>query len=222
MASFAVDAEGQRIKTDILVSGYIRHNINQYGIQIPDELIGLFFLLWFIDVCDNWDELSCHQTLVDIDGACVQLNENYEYGKDNIWGCTIYGSHVVREEVFKWCLEFKTAIHWICIGIIVDKKEEIEKNKHSNEYGIDIGCGCFWFNSNGWLQYDDKKDYDYSSIFVEEGTMIEMTLDMNNQTIQYKINDTECKTVKIDSLSKQMGYRLAVTLTQKDNEIQLL
>ena len=49
-----------------------------------------------------------------------------------------------------------------------------------------------------------------------------MTLDLDEQTIKYKINDTDYKAVKMESLSKDIEYRLAVTLADKGNEIELL
>ena len=73
MESFTVDSHGKRIKTDILVCGYVRDMMNEYKLEIPDEIIGLCFLFWFIKVCDQWDESLCDTELTDIDGSCCKL-----------------------------------------------------------------------------------------------------------------------------------------------------
>ena len=151
MPSFSVDSTGQRIRTDILVTGYARDVMNKFQIAIPDEIIGLCFLFWFITISDEFDESLSNSQWVDIDGSCAKLNDNYECGRRGIWCCTVFGSQIVKSGVFKWCLKFKTEINWSCIGIVIDKKEELEKNKHNNDYGRHAGSGCFWFGSNGWL-----------------------------------------------------------------------
>ena len=222
MTSFSVDSSGQRIKTDILVSGYVRDVMNHHKIEIPDEIVGLCFLFWLITVCDEWDKSLCHNEWVDIDGSCVTITDKYKYGRTDVWCYTLFGGQVVESGVFKWCLKFNTEIEWICVGIIIDDKEVIEKNKVScNDYGRVQGHGCFLFPPDGGLRYRGLWD-DYCDEFdVKRDTMIEMTLDMDEHTIQYTVNDTDHKVVKIESLSGHR-YRLAITVDDKGDSMELL
>ena len=218
MASSLVGLDGQRIKTDILVSGFIRDVMNEHIIEIPDEIIGLCFLFWFIDVCDEWDISLCDKKWVDINDSSFKLIESR--------CCTLFGKHIVEAgSVFTWYLKLKSKIDWGCIGIIINKKEEIDKNKNFNDYGRDVGCGCFLFITGGKAQallYDQGIDQDYL-VPVDKGTIIEITLDMDQRSIHYKINDKEFeKTTKIESLSTEFGYRLAVTFSKKGYEIELI
>ena len=213
MALFAVDSNGQRIKTDILVCGYVRNIMDEYKIEIPDEIIGLCFLFWFIQVCDEWDEALYDEERIEIDGLC---------GKWHGYA-SLFGSKIVESGTFKWSLKLKSQITWGCIGIIKNDKSIIEESKWSNNYGFIEGCGCFLFfcneRSNGALWIDDIKNQDYCrNLCCDPGTIIEMTLNMDKKTIKYKVGDVECKAVGLESLSEQIGYRLAVTIVKEGDE----
>ena len=116
MTSF--DSNGKRIKTDILVFGYIRNVMNEYRIEIPDEIIRVCFLFWFMNVCDEWDKSLCHSQYVDIDESCAKLNDGYKSRGFLDWCCTLFGSQSVKNGVFKWHVQFNSSIEWICIGLL--------------------------------------------------------------------------------------------------------
>ena len=86
MASFPVDANGQRIKTDILVAGFIKDAMSEHKLEIPDEIIGLCFLFCFIKVCDQWDRSLCHET-IEIDGECATISDQFNY---DLGCCTLF------------------------------------------------------------------------------------------------------------------------------------
>lgn len=228
MASF--DSNGERIKTDILVFGYIRNVMNECKIEIPDEIVRVCFLFWFMNVCDQWDKALCHHGYVDIDESCAKLNDEYKNSEftSTDWCCTLFGTQSVRNGVFKWHVQFNANIGWICIGIIKDTQDAINANKTNNEYGKRAGDGCFLYlfhsNNHGYLYYDDQIDWNYCDSIEEanEGTIIEITLDIDNHTIKYKLNKKEYKAVQIKSLSAENGYRLAVTLVDTGCTIELL
>lgn len=71
-----MDADGKRIKTDILCRRYIHESLDRYNIVIPDEIIGVIFMFWLIDICDEWDQSLCHK-LVDIDGAVFKIKQGF-------------------------------------------------------------------------------------------------------------------------------------------------
>lgn len=51
-----VDSEGNIITTDILISGYV-HNVNKkLDLSIPDDIVGIVFMFWFIDYCNVYSE----------------------------------------------------------------------------------------------------------------------------------------------------------------------
>ena len=51
MAAPSVDSNGDRIKSDILVSGYVNELMREDKIQVPDAIVTMIFMFWFIDVC---------------------------------------------------------------------------------------------------------------------------------------------------------------------------
>ena len=223
MACVSVDSNGRRIKTDILVMGYIRDIMDQNKLDIPDEIIALCFLFWFINVCDEWDKTLCHEEYVDIEGSCARINTEIEITGASV---TMFGAQTVESGIFKWRLKLNTKMDWGCIGIIKDEKSYIEQNHTNNDYGRGIGCGCFLFickgGGNGALFHSNQLDLKYSDPCRDEGTVFEMTLNMDQYSIQYKVNDKEYESVNIDSLSNHR-YRLAVTLSKTDDDgIELL
>ena len=57
MSTFQVNSKGNRIKTDILIAGYLRQDIeDSLKMLIPSEIKALCFVYWFIKICDEWDE----------------------------------------------------------------------------------------------------------------------------------------------------------------------
>ena len=53
MATFTVDAEGNRIQTDILVAGWIRECAKTNKLEIPNDITNTCFVFWFIKVCEE-------------------------------------------------------------------------------------------------------------------------------------------------------------------------
>ena len=127
MSSITVNAENERVITDILVVGYTLQETEKYAISIPNEIIGIIFLFWFIDVCDEWDKSLCSE-YANINGQCVKFKN------DKI--CSIFGIKSVEKGIFEWKLEFKTEIKWCCIGIIQDELDILRKSQDS--------CDHFW------------------------------------------------------------------------------
>ena len=57
-----VDRNNNKIKSDILVSGYIREAIQQeLDLKIPSEITKLCFIFWFIKPCDKWNKQLSHK-----------------------------------------------------------------------------------------------------------------------------------------------------------------
>lgn len=209
--SLIVDAKGEHITTDILITGFIHDTTNNNDIIIPNEIIGIIFAFWFIDTCDKWDKSLCHET-VNIAGQCVKLK------KDNM--CSIFGTKSVEKDVFEWRLRYKTRVR--CeIGIIEDDIEILTTYQTSSGY-MYTSNGLALMVHAGRLSLGTLFDIDrrYSDPTVAKGTLITLTLNMNDKTVAFKINDKQYGTKKI--FYPKNKYRLAVSIQFADMELELL
>ena len=221
------DTNNNAIKTDILVSGYIRQLFNIA--MIPSEILHLCFLFWFIDICDQWDK-SLIDEYAEIDGSRFKMKEN-----PNPWdidGCVAFGTHSVEEgEIFQWKLRFNTKMKWIYIGICADEPKLLAMADqdcllynsngtiyHNSSYGFEGDQGCSLLHMNGVIYCGDFQQY--CPTFDAKDTIIEVILNMKEHTICYKINGKHYG-IAYNNLSKKK-YRLAVTLREPMQEIQLM
>ena len=219
MSSLCYDHAGNRVTTDILVSGYIREFVDKFRTGIPNEIIKLCFSFWLIDVCDEWDKSLCHK-FAEINESVFTLVDDYTQGKDGVHCCTAFGTHSIKEgEIFEWTLRLNTKISWICIGVCPDEPDSLRENKVRNSYGYDNNKrGCFLLNMNGVLYHGNTQNY--CTRFGEKDTLIKMTLNMKDHTISYKINDEDHPFV--DAKLKAEKYKLAVTHYHPTQEIELM
>ena len=213
MASFA-----GRIQTDILVCGYVKHIMNIYQIQIPDEIIGLCFLFWLIKPCDEWDSSLCHKS--------ISINGLYAEWTSDIRIHTLYAIKTVKSGVFKWALQLKTKskIDWGYIGIIKSDQHYMKRNQCRSAHEWDRGSGWALADCNGILNslfhyVGINSQLGQRSLCWDDGTIIEMILNLNEKTLEYRINDENYKTAPIDLSLSRDGYRLAVTLQNHGVEL---
>ena len=92
MAQLAVDAEGKRIKTDILVSGYIKKIATNCALLIPVEINKICFDFWFIQICDEWDDQYLSEGVI-IDGEIVKHTNDCDV-------VSIYGCHSIVKGLY--------------------------------------------------------------------------------------------------------------------------
>ena len=215
MSSYSVDSNGDRIKTDILVSGYVKEFVAQHEIQVPDEIIGVLFMFWFIDVCDQWDMSLCHESVV-IGGPCVTLNKGTDYQYR-----TIFGTKCVRAGYYSWIIKFNTDIRWFLVGIIKNDIKILENNQLQNVVSYLLNRNGVVLGGNGVLYRNGAQNQSYCDRFgiTNKDTSINMTLDMANKTINYKINDKQYETKSIQAAN---AYRLVVAISWEDGGLQLL
>ncbi len=208
-----------RIVTDILVSGYVHQIMDELKLSIPNEIIGLVFSFWFIDVCDTWSKsFSC--SLFDIDDdEILKVNKSKDHNYGAVWLLSAFGNQSVEKGTFEWKIKFINRIQWICIGIINDDKESIEKDVTNNNYGMSYKRGgCFLLNVNGTFYRFNTSSY--CPVFHDKDTIVTMILDMDKRTLSYKINDKDYG-VAWDAV-KYKKYRLVVTLRDNGDEIEFL
>ena len=211
MATFQVDSTGSRIKTDILTNGYIRQNIEEkVKLLIPSEIKQLCFKYWFINVCDEWDKQFSNKAY-EINGQCIKLVKNVYFQP------AAFGSYVVKSGIFSWIIKCKTDINWMCIGIIEDDQSLLNKHINDADYD-DFDYGGSFFNHRSW--YFNATATEYGCKCGKKGDIIIMTLDINNHTIKFKINDIDYG-IACDEMDKDK-YRLVINCDKVDDEIELL
>ena len=211
MPSFSVDSKGDRIKTDILICGYIRKFVGQYLIHVPKEITRIIFLFWFVKVCDEWDRSLCPQSVI-INGSSVKLNKNKTH--------TIFGVNAIETGTYEWIFKLVTEVKWFCIGIIRDDMKILKSYQHSAMYfdeahGVQLGNYGSMYGIPDGIRYLCSRQR-----LTEKGTIIIMTLDMDKSTISFKINDQQYATKSISLSIKK--YRLALSLKNVEEEIELL
>ena len=218
MGTSASNKQKNGIVTDILVSGYTRQAAEEYNIIIPEEIMRLCFVFFFIPICDEWcKELS--YAGFHIDGGYAKLIDRSH--ESNTMGLvSLFGSRVIDKGIYEWKIKFKSMITWICIGIIVDDENALSLNKINNDYGFNKDEGCFLLNSNGKMYHSSSLYKEYAKQFQAKDTTITMTLDMDKHSIYYKVNDKDYG-LGFNGLYKDK-YRLAVTMSGQDDEIELL
>ena len=207
---YSVDSDGNRIMTDILVSGYIHDHETEYEVIIPQEIVGVTFMFWLIQFCDFWDHSLCHE-VADINGQHVKLKEDV---------ASIFGIQSITKGSFEWRIKFITDINWICIGIIKDDPEILRKYLTENEYARN-GDGIFVFCDKYGGFFCQNWEIDVCQVRRDKDTVVSMSLNMNAKTICYEFDGKMAVNRKIEIAGNK--YRLVVTMPSDDNqEIQLL
>ena len=214
MTSFNVDAAGNRIKGDILVTGYIREVGDKYKLLIPMDINTVCFKYWLITVCDEWDKrLSSDK---------VEYNQQLITTiRPNAWKL-VYGCLGIDKGLHTWQIKIISDIRFLAIGVIEDNENVLTAYNHNHRFVIKHGCclevksGMFYHRTISSL---NAKSYSISSK-ASQGDIFTMTLDMDNHTLSYKINDKDYG-IATNTLDKSK-YRLAVLLRHVDHVIELL
>ena len=211
----AYNSDGDRICTDILVSGYIRE-ANQ-AMDVPPEIIHLCFIFWFIDICDSWDKSTSHPEAI-INGQCIKARADGH--------CTFYGCHVTESESYEWRLKCKQDIPTLVIGLIEDEDEILKCNQESYSFKMEGNGCCLSATGSFFYSSDWQKDIDHycERDFATAGTIITLTLDMDKKSVSYKINNEDYGFVNAEFVKENQQYRLAVYMKNinGDEEIELL
>ena len=217
-----VDNEGNRIRTDILTSGYIRQEIEEkLELLIPSDIKQLCFVYWFINVCDEWD-IKYTNDKYQVNGQCLKLFKSGDGFDDflNFGQPSAFGTHSVEGGTFLWRIKFNTDVKWICLGVIQDDETLFIKHANDGNHDFNDYGGSFW-NGGGYYSHDQRGG-GYGSTFGDKGDIITIILDMDKHTIGYKINDKDYG-VASNTMNKDK-YRLIVNYDYQgvNGEIELL
>ena len=98
--SLCFDSNGHRVKTDIVVTGFIRKVSKEIPMEIPNDIIHLCFLFWLIDICDEWDKSISDENLV-IEGGIVKSSDDDVSDTMGLNRGTVFGTHIVEHGIFE-------------------------------------------------------------------------------------------------------------------------
>lgn len=188
MSTSSVVVDGSdNVTTEILVAGYTRETIETFKIVMPNEIIGVIFMFWFIDIGDEWDQSLSHEA-VTIVGQCAKLTRRIF--------SLIYGRLSVASGIYEWRSKFRTGVNYCFIGIIHDDQQKLIKNRNTRVWSL-TGDGTA-LHTGGSLYLGSLISIcdGYSDTFMAKDTIISMTLNMDEKTIAYKINDKQYKSKK--------------------------
>ena len=211
--NFVIDSNGNRIITDILVTGYIKEIEKIIKIYIPTGIKKLIFDYWLINICDEWlvtEKLTTD--VIKVNGFCIDVLQKTR--------ATIYGTKVISPgNRFTWIIKINkyfsrsTSYYHPCVGIIQNDAKIMENNKTRNSYTWS-GHGYFYAGNTADIR---PANWSLSKELVQTkynktGDIIYVNLDLINYTLSYKINDNDLGVIFQDI--KKSDYRLTVTVAK--------
>ena len=230
MAFHVHDQNGEIVKSDILVTGYIRQDVEKdMSQEIPNELYQLCYLYWLYNVCDSWNSKFQKDDIIKTDGDKITLSPAT---------CTVYGNHVVVDgSKYNWKVKmnkfgygegaFKDFVKlWNpTIGIIKDDADILKKSLSTCNWTSEGNGYAFVGGSKALVStkaigkglYSEK-----ARKFNQVKDIIEIHLDLINYTIKYEINDIDCG-IAYDDVDRDTNSRLAVAMMNGKNiSVELL
>ena len=103
----------------------------------------------------------------------------------------------------------------IMIGIVESKRATLNMIKRIGDYPYGFG-----YNSKGFI-YNDKKKKKYGQQY-KDGDIITITLNLNDYTLSYSINDKDLGIAYKLPKNKKKDYKVAVSTYHIDDEFELL
>ena len=180
-----MDSEGIRIKTNILVSGYIRQLAKEYDLFIPEDIRSICFEYWLIKANDEWDTKYIARSVEINDETVTCRGDRGTYA-------SVYGSVSIGKGIWSWQLKLKSENVSIRIGIIEDDDNILNKYLNVSLHKR-FGTRVYLWSDNGAIYYGTNAKF-YSSKFIQNSgkdTIITLILNMDKCCIKYNVNDEE-------------------------------
>ena len=184
---------------------------------MPIEIKKLIFKYWLIPICDEW----CTDYISQNSFKIIDINKFKVITKGRR---TIYGTYVCHKgSSYQWRIKINEyhgagTLYWHpCIGIIINKKDILEKWVDDNGYAYKKQ-GYFVAGTTGKKIPETKK---YCKTFDKIGDIMKVNLDLINYTLKYEINGKDYG-IAFDNIEKY-DYRLVVTVAEGENtELELM
>ena len=175
----------------LLVAGYMRKvEKNHISLTIPAEINDIIYL--YQRYCDQWDdEISSDDINIDEQSSIITIDDN-EY-------CTAFGKHIVTQGIFVWRLKFVTVKRdgWHAppyVGIMENNDKNI-KQYGGNSMGLWERDGYQLCTGNSTLCGPSNEDHiitdNYQCLWTKQDDILEITLDLNQLTLSFKVNDKD-------------------------------
>ena len=202
---------GTRQNQELLVWGYVRENERAYKIRnMPLDINKVIYL--YLKLCDEWNVQHSSQNMkIDKTRSIIHVKTSY---------ATAYGDTVVSQGKFVWRLQISSpndddteTFESPYIGIIEDKRLLLKKYRDSAKWdmhGYQLLAGGDGSIYTRMTHSKNDKTRKYQCVWMEEGDILEMTLDLNHRTLSFKVNDKDFG-IGVSDI-KQTKYRLALTL----------
>ena len=145
-------------------------------------------MYWLVKFCDEWDKNYLAEG-VKINGQIATFNK--------IWvTASVYGCHSINKgcDSHSWQIKLCDDVSFYSVGIIEDKEEILKECQNHSGYVINDGCylysdGRFFCGCTmSCKQYFNTSE---DNPMNSKESIITMTLNMNNNTLSYKINDKD-------------------------------
>ena len=197
-------------KTIDTVHGYVRNEEKVLSISIPPGLLALFILFYGAQV-DEWDP--------DIIAGCLKLaddNRTVTHNTAKRQQCNAYGKRVCESGKHEWKFKINhiDSYCWIIIGVWriqenVQPPMDVYFTKGDDEKGY-----AFWTQGKKTKILNGAAGPTYGRK-CKTGDVIDMTLDLDNWTLGFKINGVSFGDAFVDI--KQAKYRAAVCLYKEQH-----
>ena len=192
--------------TQIVVNGYIREQIKDYEILVPQDICDLCSKYCYIPM-DSWNPDLIFKSHVKFEENTLTIFKSYRAN-----GTTTFLSEVIETGTFEWKFRINVLFGTSsAVGIwrINDKIKEKDKLGHN--------CLTKYYQSAS-KGYAIARTCSELGI-LKKGDIITMILDMNGKTLTYFVNDENKGS---ESVKKSGKYRAAFNLYYGGDSVTLL
>ena len=193
---------------ELTLAGFVRNIEKECQLNIPSGIIGIIYD--YVKVCDAWDGVNSNDSILIDDnlGVITFMGDNR--------AATAYGQKVVSDGIFVWRiqimkirkLERYDRDSYIYVGILENNEDNVRDYVNSaawDDYGYQLSAR----KGRIYSEYDWERDATNIECKWEvQGDSLQIILDLNQRTLDFKMNETEF--VGFRDI-KQSKYRLALT-----------
>ena len=194
----------------LLTWGYVRNiEIIHKALNIPTPINDIIYL--YLRMYDEWSEQYKSKDIsIDDKTSIITFDSDDD--------STIYGTQIIKDGIFKWRLKLisfrSTSQASPYVGIIENNPNYLKMYSDDNnwdDYGYQLCGGSGRLYEYGFTNPDR---WSTRSKWRKDGDVLEMTLDLNEHTLSFKVNDTDFGA--LFSNVKDKEYRLSLSLLRSE------